>query len=264
MKKVLLASTALLFAGQAFAADIPVKAMRMAAPVAYSWSSCYVGGHVGAGWNRTSFSETDGFVDTMPVGASVGANGGGGALGGGQVGCDYQFANHWVIGFAGDFSWANIQGDGVDPFFGGKNGNPITFSSKTDGLASATGRIGYAWDRVLVYGKGGVGWAHDKYAVTNAAFIGGGFCGGGTGFLGTGPCNGSASSTRVGWTAGVGVEWAFANNWSTFVEYDHYGFDTKNLGFTAPFSIGPGFYNVKQDIDVVKVGVNYRFGMFGR
>jgi outer membrane immunogenic protein len=262
MKKLLLASTALVFGGQAFAADIPIKAPRIAAPVAYSWTSCYVGGHVGGGWNRTAFSEPDNFVDTIPIGGSVGANGRGGALGGAQVGCDYQFASNWVFGVAGDFSWANIQGSAVDPFFAGKSGGPITFSSKTDRLASATGRIGYAWDRVLLYGKGGVGWAHDQYAITNAAFFAGAFCGG-TGFFGSGPCNAAGSTTRIGWVAGAGIEWAFANNWSTFIEYDRYGFGTKNVTLVAPASIGPAAYGVKQNIDVVKVGLNYRFGAFG-
>ena len=264
MKKLLLASTALVLGGQAFAADLPVKAPRIAAPVAYSWSSCYVGGHVGVGRNRTLFTEVDGFADTIPVGASFGINGRAGALGGVQVGCDYQFASNWVFGIAGDFSWANIQGSGIDPFFTGKNGGPITFSSKTDRLASATGRIGYAWDRLLFYGKGGVGWAHDQYAITNAGALGGFFCGGGpaTAF-GLGPCNSAGSATRVGWVAGAGIEWAFANNWSTFIEYDHYGFGTKNVAFAAPFAIGPGAYGVKQDIDVIKVGLNYRFHAFG-
>ena len=114
MKRLLLASTALVFGGQAFAADLPIKAPRIAAPVAYSWSSCYVGGHVGVGRNRASFTEVDGFANTIPVGASFGINGRGGALGGVQVGCDYQFASNWVFGVAGDFSWANIQGSGID------------------------------------------------------------------------------------------------------------------------------------------------------
>jgi outer membrane immunogenic protein len=262
MKKLLLASTALVFGGQAFAADLPVKAPRIAAPVAYSWSSCYVGGHVGVGWNRTSFTEADGFLDTIPVGGSVSANGRGDVLGGVQVGCDYQFASNWVIGVAGDFAWANIRGSGIDPFFAGKAPGPITFSTKTDGLASATLRLGYAWDRVLLYGKGGVGWAHDQYTITNAPALGGSFCTG-TLFLGFGPCNSAGSATRVGWTAGAGLEWAFANNWSAFIEYDHFGFGTKNITFAAPAAARPGIYGVKQDIDLVKVGLNYRFHVFG-
>jgi outer membrane immunogenic protein len=69
----------------------------------------------------------------------------------------------------------------------------------------------------------------------------------------------SVDHTRSGWTVGAGVEWAFGSNWSTFVEYDHYGFGSKTVSFT----FAGGFINsvdFKQDIDTVKIGVNYRFG----
>jgi outer membrane immunogenic protein len=71
------------------------------------------------------------------------------------------------------------------------------------------------------------------------------------------------STDRAGWTAGVGLEWAFAKNWSAMVEYDHFGFGNKGVSFTGP-NIGQNFiFNVTQDIDIVKVGVNYRFGLDG-
>jgi outer membrane immunogenic protein len=170
VKRLLLASTALAFGGQAFAADMPIKAPRMATPVAYSWSSCYVGGHVGAGRSRTNFADRNvdiGFGPTQtlsPPGGSIDVTGRLGGLGGVQLGCDYQFASGWVVGFAGDFSWANIQGQAIDPFFNGKNGGPLTLASKTDMIASATGRIGYAWDRTLLYAKGGA--AHGRMTGT--------------------------------------------------------------------------------------------------
>jgi outer membrane immunogenic protein len=107
-----------------------------------------------------------------------------------------------------------------------------------------------------------VGWAHDQYAITNAGSFAGGFCLG-TGPFGFGACNAAGSATRIGWVAGAGLEWAFANNWSTFIEYDHYGFGTKNVALAAPGAVGPAAYGVKQNIDVVKVGLNYRFNAFG-
>lgn len=251
MRAFLLASTALVTGSAAFAADLPAR-MATKAPVAvaapFSWTGCYVGGHVGAGWARSDFSDPVG-TRIAPVGSEVRVDSDAGFIGGGQVGCDYQFATNWVVGLAGDFSWANIDGVADDPFFSGKTaGIPLTLHSRTDFLATATGRIGYAWNTLLIYGKGGFAWAHDKYQVNNFSCV-----------IFT-SCNTSANETRSGWTAGGGVEWAFMPNWSLLVEYDHYGFGTRNLTFIDPNQPNsPATFGVKQDVDAVKVGVNYRF-----
>jgi outer membrane immunogenic protein len=256
MKQFLLAGTAIVLSGTAFAADLPARIPMKAPPVAaapFSWTGCYIGAHAGAGWGRDVMSDpnadgsTFGHITSTP-GDTINIHDTG-AVAGAQVGCDDQFANNWVLGLAGDFSWAKIDGQINDPFFGGKDGvNPLTLESHTNFLASATGRIGYAWEHYLLYAKGGAAWSRNKYAVNNFACV----------FLG-GPCFATASETRLGWTAGGGVEWAFARNWSVLVEYDHYGFGTKSVTF---FDAGHGLsfaFDVKSDIDVVKVGLNYRF-----
>ncbi len=251
MRKLLLASSALVFAGSAFAADLPArlptKAPPVVAAVPYTWTGCYVGGHVGAGWDRTKFTDQSPGQLLAPPGASIGVNSDAGVLGGVQAGCDYQFAGNWVIGFGGDIAWTDIHGVANDPFFVGKNGAPVPISTRTEAIASVTGRVGYAWDRFLVYGKGGGAWAHDKYSISNLNCI-----------LVT--CNLNGSTDRIGWTAGVGVEWAFAPNWSALVEYNHYGFGNKGITFTDPAVAAVVVYNARQDIDVIKVGINYRFG----
>jgi outer membrane immunogenic protein len=265
MKKLLLASSALVFAGPVFAADLPARPMPMkaapvVAPIPYTWTGCYVGGHAGAGWDRTRFEDpgnlNGGFNTRLlaPTGSSITVNGDAGFLGGVQAGCDYQFAGGWVIGIGGDFAWSDIHGTANDPFFNGKNGNPITLTTKTDRIASVTGRIGYAWDRVLFYGKGGGAWAHDKYSILNSS----------CGFFGSACGTIAGGVDRTGWTAGAGIEWAFADNWSAFAEYDHYAFGNKTVGFSNA-TIAPVVFNfnVKQDIDLVKVGVNYRFNFGG-
>jgi outer membrane immunogenic protein len=270
MKRLLLASTALVFGGQASAADLPAMPVKapIAAPAPFSWTSCYIGGHVGAGWGRKDFSDPGfttpfgTFQNFAPPGSSVAVDVGAGFLGGGQVGCDYQFASNWVIGLAGDFSWANINGQATDPFFTGKNGNPITLNSKTDQLATATARLGYAWDHFLLYGKGGAAWAHDKYSIQNLISFGPPFCFSGT-FI---ACNPAGSETRTGWTAGAGIEWAFTNNWSALVEFDYYGLGNKGVSFFDPNAgVGgtSGLVNVKQNIEALKFGINYRFGWAG-
>jgi len=258
MRKLLLASSALIFAGSAVAADLParmpVKAAPVVAAVPYSWTGCYVGGHLGAGWDRTGFSDPgnpDPFFGPVqnlaPAGATIGVNSPAGFLGGVQAGCDYQFAGNWVIGIGGDYAWTDMHGVTNDPFFVGKNGAPVPISTRTDGLASVTGRVGYGWDRFLVYGKGGAAWAHDKYSILNLTCS----------FFTT--CNLTGSIDRFGWTAGAGVEWAFAPNWSALVEYKHYGFDSKTITFTDPAIPLTQRFNARQDIDVIKVGINYRF-----
>jgi outer membrane immunogenic protein len=258
MKKLLLATSALAFAGQAFAADLPVR-MPVKAPVVavpYSWTGCYVGGHIGAGWDRTRFSDPDGntIADT---GDSFGINSRAGGLGGVQAGCDYQFANRWVIGLAGDFSWANINGAGTDPFFSGKGDDPIRLTTRTDTLATITGRVGYAFDNVLLYGKGGAAFAHNRYSLQNLVFINTNSCSvSGIDVA----CNATTSTDRAGWTIGAGFEWAFARNWSLMVEYDHYAFGNKGVRFTDP-NAGPvvAVLNISQNIDVIKAGINFRF-----
>jgi len=246
MKRLLLASSALAFAGSAMAADLqPAPRMAVKAPmvaaVPFSWTGCYIGAEAGYGWGNKDFRDplAANFAD---VGQVVRDRVSGG-LAGGQVGCNYQVASNWVLGIEGDIAWANITGSTADPFFNGKN-----MSAKTDALAAVTGRVGYTWDRVMLYGKGGGAWARDRYDIVANFFPG----------L-VPPADYRASETRFGWTAGVGVEWAFSGNWSAKLEYDHYDFGSRRNNLTDPVS---GFVipaDIRQRIDVVKVGLNYNF-----
>jgi outer membrane immunogenic protein len=210
----------------------------VAPPVAYSWTACYVGGQAGYGWGRTDVTDPAGFFG-FAGGQTTRANTRGGLVGG-QVGCDYQFAGNWVVGLEGDFLWADIKGTVNDPFFAGKN-----FASKTDWITSGTGRIGYSFDRVLVYGKGGGAWAHNRFDMT---FFGGAV--------------GSVTETRFGWTVGGGIEVLLAQNWSAKVEYNHYDFGNRQVTLVG-VGVGGAFtspQNIRQQIDTVSVGLNYRFG----
>jgi len=238
MKRILLASTALVaLGGQVFAADMAVKAPA-AAPVApYTWTGCYLGANVGGGWGREAFTDPTG-VNFLPPGVAVGVDSSG-VLGGPEAGCNYQIAPNWVVGVSGDFSFADISGSSRDPFFANKN-----IESKTEWLASATGQLGYTWDRWMLYGKGGAAWTRDRYDTTNPVEYD---------FTGT--------ETRTGWTAGVGLEWAFMQNWSAKLEYDHYGFGTDTFTL-VDVHLGPQPATVKQQIDAVKFGIDYRFGPF--
>src|SRR5262249_29390542 len=154
----------------------------------FSWTGCYLGGHIGGSFVDKKFNSP--FVDTA-VPSTFGAPtsfafsvssmdlGSTGFLGGGQVGCNLQFAPNWVIGVEADASWANPQGGGngsqqtegavligtVPGITTLVNSNGVA-SSRTDFIATATGRIGYPFDRLgqgMVYVKGGAAWARDKY-----------------------------------------------------------------------------------------------------
>jgi len=132
----------------------------------FTWTGCYIGGHVGGGFGRKDFSDTPthGFVGGTSAPQSIQEDTSG-FLGGGQVGCDYQFAPNWLVGIQGSGSGADIKGD--DPFFTYAK----HFRARTDWLANVTGRIGWTWDRWMIYGKGGVAWAGDKYDGDEPGFI---------------------------------------------------------------------------------------------
>jgi outer membrane immunogenic protein len=243
MKKVLLAGVAgiALVTGSAHAADLsrrPVyKAPAPAMAPAFSWTGCYIGGNIGGGWGRTTAS-----APSLAPGISLTGDTSG-VIGGGQVGCNYQFAPNWVIGIEGDGEAADIKGDAAATVLGITG----TAHARTDWIASVTGRLGWTWDRWMLYAKGGAAWAGDKYSADIPIFAE----------------HIQANQTRAGWTVGGGVEWAFWQNWSAKVEYDFYDFGRRDVTFTGTIfgvpEVVPGI-NVKQTISTVKFGVNYRFG----
>jgi outer membrane immunogenic protein len=232
-------------AGQsASAADLPMKAPPMvAAPVPFSWTGFYVGGHVGTGWGTaTAFDLTDGSV--------AGSGNVSGLLGGFQAGYNYQI-NWLVLGIEGDFSFANVNGSAAGGFIGLGGG---TGSAKFDRFSTLTGRFGGTVDHALLYVKGGAAWAHAKYSV--------GGCGVGEPVFGADfevpNCESfSGGKTVSGWTLGAGIEYAFTRNWSGKLEYDYMDFGTKMIGVSDADETWSA--NIQQRIHAVKAGVNYRF-----
>ena len=240
MKKFWLASVAsiaFVTSAPANAADFPYRAPLVAPVPLFTWTGCYIGGQVGYGWARKSVAAPEIAPGVSETGDIVGP------LGGGQVGCNYQFAPNWVIGIEGDAAAADIKGDATSTVFGVTG----TAHARTDWIASATGRFGWAWDRWLLYAKGGAAWAGDKYSADIPVF----------------PEHIEASETRSGWTVGGGLEWAFWNNWSAKLEYDFYDFGTRTLTFSGTFAgvpeLVPGV-DIRQRVSVGKFGINYRFG----
>ncbi len=257
MKKLLLTSVAgvaLIAAGSANAADLGRPVYKAPPPVAppvpvFSWTGCYVGGHVGWGWGRPdAFNhEISSGGLSAPPSTKIDTSG---AIFGGQVGCDYQFGigkagglGAWVIGIQGSLAAADINGVGPDPF---DPTDPFEFIHvKTEWIGDVTARLGFTgwFPQTLFYVKGGGAWKRDRFhfAPDNEEQAGGFFTHG-----------------FSGWTVGGGIEWAFAPNWSAFVEYDHYDFGNRNVQTNHTRSETIFALDIKQTIETVKVGINYR------
>jgi len=231
---VALAASTAVSISSAAAADLPVRpAPAPTAPVAYApaaiynWTGFYVGGQIGAGFGNSSWSDPF-------TGANNTFNSGAGFLGGAQVGGNVQF-NMVVLGVEGDLSWTGLKGSGVDSV-----GNAI--NTNVDWTSTVTGRAGVAFDRVLVYGKGGVAFAQDKSGFTD--------------IFGN---SASTTLTRTGWTAGAGIEYGITKNLSAKIEYDYLGFASQALNFTTPTT--PLYTsNANLNVQEVKAGLNLRFG----
>jgi outer membrane immunogenic protein len=250
MKTRLLAGAAIaVLGGAASAAAADLGVPFKAAPAGMSWTGCHIGaqGGLGAGHNTwqdnpanlpfgTGFIDANGFGEIANTDMS-------GALAGGQLGCDYQFAGSWVVGIQGSMVASDITGTNFDQF-----NDTWSLRSKIDWMATGTARVGFAVSNVLIYGRGGAAWAHDRFEIENAETN-----------LGT------PQALRLGWTAGAGIEWAFAPSWSAFFEADYSSFSAINVAFpgnafngsggaTAPFTV-----NTALSIETFTMGVNYRF-----
>jgi outer membrane immunogenic protein len=248
---LLAAATVALAATQALAADLPRKAPPPAAPPPpppLTWTGCYIGANIGAVDRRLEANFDFGSIDKNSWGFT----------GGGQIGCDYQFAGGWVIGIRNMFNGTTGDKDITINRFGDPIFDGATVNLKNQWFDALTGRIGYSWTPTwLLYAQGGVVWSHVKAEITG---FGGGFCGV------VGNCDfGSASKTRTGWTAGGGVEWRFAPQWSAFLEGNYYDFGDKDRTiFTNGFGAGGCdfgcSFNTKATAATVLVGVNWRWG----
>ncbi|MGX5829951.1 outer membrane protein [Mesorhizobium sp. 43Arga] len=224
LKLALICSAAFLAASSSvLAADLvePVAAMP------YSWTGFYVGAQVGGAWNDSRWSPAS------PPGAFDPFNtNGSGVVYGGQIGYNYQI-NQFVIGIEGDFAGSSVKGDDQCPATPGS-----VCQTKQDYLGSVRGRLGYAIDRVLIYGDAGVAFSKYKFAETQLLLqsFGGG--------------------SRVGWTAGLGVEYAFNDHWTAGAEWNYYDFGSKD----GASSLDPAFaISARETENTVVARINYKF-----
>jgi outer membrane immunogenic protein len=187
------------------------------------WTGCYAGVHAGGGVISDTFTSFDnGNFTTVD---------GGGALAGGQAGCNYQ-AGMVVVGVEGDVAWSNIA-NRFNNISSISNGNS---SDRNRWSADVAARGGIAFDHALLYGKAGV--AGGRFDFFTSDSFGDFFEGG---------------ATLTGLLLGLGVEYAFAPSWSVKLEYDHVGYLARNIAL--------GTFNTSESVttNTVKAAINYKF-----
>lgn len=235
LTRILLAGVAAgAFGASVQAADLAVPREPIAAAVmapVWSWTGFYAGAHLGYGWGRANwnFIQAATFVSPSPSGI----------FGGVQVGYNYQI-NNIVVGLEGDVSAADMSSWSFCP-------NPaFTCASRVNFLGSVRGRVGYTFDRALIYATAGLGIGSFRNRTYDAATV--------TQF-------GSYSSTRAGLAVGAGLEYAFTPNWTMKAEYMYYHFGS-GTQLAGPGSLDGALgsdVRIRNDVHTVKIGINYLF-----
>ena len=245
MRKFLLGVVGLAALGTApaFAADLApyTKAPAMVAAI-YDWSGFYVGFNGGGGWSHACWTNTATFSGPTVPSVSEGCHDASGGMVGGQAGYRFQSAN-WVFGVEGQGDWADLQGSNLSAASASVLGFGVVNQTKIDAIGLITGQVGYAWNNVLWYVKGGAAVTHSKF----------------TGFA-AGLVIDTTDQARWGGAVGTGVEVGFSPDWSVGVEYDHLFMGTQSPIFSGPLGLFTRTDSIKQDVDMATVRVNYRWG----
>ena len=232
----------------------------------YSWTGFYVGGHFGYGFGQPT-NPAIGFSDPNGIGVGTFLEGGGfnvssftsrGVLGGLQAGYNYQ-VTPWVLGVEADWSFTDINGSrsatsSPDPAVFGGTYSVSTVKTNVDWLATVRARAGISADNWLFFGTGGLAIGRvtsqfDSYVNIPAIPYNFSF-------------NGSNSVTNVGWTAGVGTEYAFGR-WSAKLEYLYYDLGANRV--TSPtqdtlFATGAVLtLDQRSSGHIVRAGINFHF-----
>jgi len=272
------------------------KAPPIAVPPAFSWTGFYIGVHAGASW---SDNDVDYLVNDPTGGASFtgrnfafcGAPAGVGVtvlattifdvngtcrdgnasfLGGGQIGYNWQ-SGAWVYGIEADGSWRDLSQDFFGVFgnnptagapFGSVANDTVYMRSEQGALGTVRGRIGWAPGQWLLYATGGLAVGEVRHTVVEVLNPGTTCI-----TLVVGNCRGaSVSDTKVGWTAGAGIEWAVGSNWSIGAEYLFVDLGSTTVAFAptpGTFFFNASATNFDDTSHIVRAKLNYRFTGFG-
>ena len=268
------AAVAALLGTPAFAADI-VFPSPPPSPPGWSFTGCYIGANIGAGWGASNVSWTN-ISDSSTTAFSTGAAtvlpeaadnslDKTGFIGGGQVGCNYQ-PGWLVVGVEGDFDFMHLSVTSNTVSLGNTNGGPstivpgnITESFSTDWLSTVRARLGVASGAWFYYATAGLAIARANFS-DQLCFPS----------AGTPTCNAASSSgTHEGWVAGAGIEWKLAPAWSTKLEYLYADLGNISYNSTATIVTTAGGVTAFPDAtithvhslneNIIRIGVNYQF-----
>lgn len=235
--KLVIAATAFaaLVSSTAVAADLSRPVMKAPLAPVTSWTGCYIGAQGGWGFGTSKGTLTNA-AGLVPSVYDLDIDGG---VAGGHIGCQWQ-SGIWVWGIEGDGEWSDIKESGL---FGppGSAAGTYTIGTEFGGMGSIRGRLGWAVSgQWLIYGTGGwaVAGVKTTYAITGSA-----------------PFH-TEDETRSGWTAGGGIEWAFAPAWSARAEYRFTDLGSKSFVDTGTNSAD----NNKITFHAVRFGLSYHFG----
>jgi outer membrane immunogenic protein len=219
--------------GHALAADLPTPGIPAPLPaIAYNWTGLYLGINGGFGPGNSNWSDG-------PIGTTGGFNTSG-FLVGGTLGANYQIGDY-VVGIEGDGEWTNLHGNSgstcgdiaavVSP--------PVSCQTQSQWVATVRGRVGYAFDRFLMYGTAGAAFGNVQ--------------------TGLNPPSTFDSSTEAGWTVGAGFEVAFAPNWTVKAEYLFV--DLPNASCTTVGNCGGAAGSIVSfNENIIRAGINFKFG----
>ncbi|MGO9045976.1 MAG: outer membrane protein, partial [Xanthobacteraceae bacterium] len=243
-------------------------------PLVWNWTGFYIGANAGLAFASTNFAD--------PFGASVFGDTvrSPGSMAGGQIGFNWQAPGwQWVFGVEADGD--AISSDGTSTCFAA---SALTVNAtcrvRPQSVATLTGRIGYAMSptdelhniapigvlpfrsATLIYGKAGVARAGDQIDMATNNDL--------AGFVGPAIASNSTNTTFWGWTVGFGIEQALSAAWSLKVEYDYLGFPSRNIANLGSATVDPsgvplssappGSSGVSQNVQLVKMGLNYKWG----
>jgi outer membrane immunogenic protein len=274
--------TALAGISAASAADLAPRVYTKAPPppvaIVYDWTGFYIGGNAGYSWGRartdgslagsqnvsvfrtagpTLVSSVTTALGTLPLWGRANVNG---FVGGGQAGYNWQRGT-WLFGLEGDIQGSDERGSSDVCFAVGcpPGSTFLTANYKLDWFGTARGRVGFLpTDRVLLYATGGLAYGHLSATAPLVPL--------------------SWGTTNAGWTVGVGAEAAIDQHWSVKVEYLYMDLGNVGSGSAAATTVvnqlntpTPGFntvtttsltgtFNTKFTDNILRVGVNYRFG----
>ncbi|MGH6837861.1 MAG: outer membrane protein [Methylocella sp.] len=295
LRRLLLASVgAMALTGAALAADLPSRApppVYLPPPPVFTWTGLYAGINAGGTWSSSNSVQTTAvpiepaaatFESELALSSALATTSvpvsNSGFIGGGQIGYNYQFYNSWLIGIeadiqgvAGNSSSSSVSASGVPAGFPTETiTSTVSASKRLDYFGTVRGRLGFlVTPTFLAYGTGGLAYGGVRSSVqidqqnldTVATDFGAPFS-----------SFGSLSNSRVGWTAGGGVEWLFLPNWSLKVEYLYYDLNSASFGLSpltnvftdtgaVVYSSAP-FARASFKGNIVRAGLNYHFNFF--